>query len=149
MNAWASLPNAAHIDAVLADLKSRPRAWAKAWRQLSDSELEESEAVAARRAEERVAARAIAQASSRAEVLGELESAVRAVDMTDKLCITSNIAAQVVAIDAMRALVAWDDCAYMLNLEVTSLRRLVDCYGVGLPQAALLLPAVIAMSTPA
>jgi hypothetical protein len=29
--AWAHLPNAQHIDAVLADVRKRPEAWAAAW----------------------------------------------------------------------------------------------------------------------
>ena len=153
MNAWASLPNAKRIDAILADLQHRPLAWAKAWRKLVDSELEESEMVASQRADERVSARqaaiAAAEASSRSDVLVEAERAVRGAEMADELGIASNMAAQVVALDAVRALIAWGDCAYMLDLEAASLRHLIASYGVGLPQAVLLLPAVIAASTPA
>ena len=36
MKAWSHLPNAAHIDAILADLRDRPLAWAKAWEPLRD-----------------------------------------------------------------------------------------------------------------
>ena len=153
MRAWESLPNAKHIDAILADLQHRPLAWAKAWRKLVESELEESEMVASQRADERASARqaaiAAAEASSRSDILVKAERAVRVAEMADELGIASNMAAQVVARDAVRALIAWDDCAYMLDLEVASLRRLIASYGVGLPQAALLLPAVIAVSTPA
>ena len=31
MSAWSHLPNAAHIDRVLADVQARPEAWAAAW----------------------------------------------------------------------------------------------------------------------
>lgn len=34
---WADLPNAKHIDRILADLEQRPRAWAAAWRAASNA----------------------------------------------------------------------------------------------------------------
>ena len=152
MRAWESLPNAKHIDAILADLQHRPLAWAKAWRQLVDSELEESEMGTSRRADERASARqaaiAAAEASSRSDILVKAERAVRGAEIADELGIASNMAAQVVALDAVRAIIAWDDCAYMLDLPLDSMRPLAG-YGRALPQAVLLLPAVIAMSAPA
>ena len=35
--AWAHLPNARHIDAVLADVKARPEAWDAAWDAVRDA----------------------------------------------------------------------------------------------------------------
>ena len=35
--AWAHLPNAKHIDAVLADARKRPGAWDAAWRAARDA----------------------------------------------------------------------------------------------------------------
>ena len=118
MSAWSHLPNAAHIDAVLEDARARPGVW-----------------VAASRAAW-VVAWAEARAEARAAAQGAGRSAVR-----DTISWT-------VVRDAMRALIAWDESAALLDLTPDALRTIISsCDGDVKHQAVLLLPAVIARST--
>ena len=95
--AWAHLPNAKHIDAVLADVKARPEAWTTAW----DAA--------------RVTAWDAAWAAAGDAVWG-----------------------------AIRAIIAWDSAADLLDCTPDVLRAMIDlaeppvCH-----QAALLLPYAI------
>ena len=82
--AWAHLPNAQHIDRVLAHLSQHPARWDAAWG-----------------------------------------------------------AARGAAWDAVVALLAWDDCAYLLDQTPDLLRVQINL--IGDRRAVLLLPAVIAM----
>ena len=91
--AWAHLPNAKHINAVLADVKARPEVWKAAWYAARD-------------------------------------------------------AARDAVWNVIRALVAWDLSADLLDLSPDALRTLMD---VAAPpvchQAALLLPWAIVKHT--
>jgi hypothetical protein len=90
---WAHLPNAAHIDRVLANFKENPDEW--------------------------VAARGAAWSAAWG-------------------------AAWDAAWDAIAALIAWDDCAYLLDLPPEALHIIIRMdSGVGKHQAVLLLPASI------
>lgn len=95
--AWANLPNAAHIDRVLADLKARPEAWDAArdaaWGAAWD------------------AARDAAWGTARGTII---------------------------------ALIAWDDCAYLLNFTPDQLKAHIKLTND--PAATLLLPAVTALA---
>ena len=102
--AWAHLPNAAHIDRVLAHLKQHPDRWN--------------------------AARGAARGAAWDAAWGAARGAARG-------------AAWNAAWDVIAALVAWDDCAYLLDQTPDFLRAQINL--VGDHRAILLLPAVIAM----
>ena len=105
--AWAHLPNARHIDRILADLKARPDVWDAAWYAARDAA--------------RDAARAAAWDAARAAAWD---------------------AARDAAWDAARALVAWDDVAYILDLTPDACRMLTEtCTDHHKHAAVLLLPA--------
>ena len=95
--AWAALPNARHIDRVLADLKARPEVWAAA---------------------------------------------------RDAAWATAWAAARDAARDAARALIAWDDVAYILALPPDAVRMLIEtCTDHHKHAAVLLLPACVAFNS--
>ena len=130
MNAWSHLPNAAHIDAVLADAKARPEVWVAAWVAAWDAAW--------------VAAQVAAQDAARDAVWRAARDAV-----WDAVWDAVRDAARVAAQGAMCALIAWDDSAAMLNLTPDALRTIIStCDGDVKHQAVLLLPAAIARSTP-
>ena len=106
--AWAHLPNAKHIDRVLAHLEAHPGKW--------DAARDAAWA----------AARGAAWAAARDVAWG-----------------TAYTAAYTAARGAIAALIAWDNCAHLLELTPDQLRvygRLSDD-----PAAVLLLPAVIVL----
>jgi hypothetical protein len=120
---WSQLPNAAHIDRVLASVKAHPdvwdAAWGQAWGQVWDAALDASLEAALEAAwdESRGAA---------------YDAAWRAVWA----------AALNAARGAIAALIAWDDCAKYLDMPSDKLKvwhALSDD-----PAAILLLPAVMA-----
>ena len=125
--AWAHLPNAKHIDAVLADVNTRPEVWDAAW-------------VAAGKA-----ARSAAGYAARSAALGAAWGAGRSAALD-----AARSAAWSAAWDAIPALIAWDSAADLLDLSAAALRVLID---VAAPpvchQAALLLPwAIVRESQP-
>ena len=106
--AWAHLPNAKHIDWVIASLKANPEMWVAAWRT-------------------RDAARYAAWNAARVAAF-------------DAAWNTAGEAARGAATDAIAALVAYDDCAYMIESEVGEL-KIIAAFGD--QKAVLLLPACI------
>ena len=129
-NAWDHLPNAKHIDRIMQSLKDDPAAWDAAWDAAGAAAgvaawvaVWDAVGVAAMAAA-RDAAWAAAMAAARAA------AGVAAGD-----------AAEVAAEVAARALIAWDDCAYLLDTDPDKVRVLAL---LGQPAAILLLPAVIA-----
>lgn len=98
--AWGHLPNAQHIDRVLAHLKQYPDRWGIAWD----------------------AGRGAAADAAWGAAWGAARGAARG---------------------AIAALVAWDDCAYLLDQTPDFLRAQFNLTGD--PAALLLLPAAIAM----
>lgn len=105
MTAWSHLPNAQHIDRVMASVRAEPEKWSAAL----DASWDASWDAAWRASWD--AARGVARAAARAA-----------------------------ARDALLALVAWDDCAYLLDLPAGAVRRIAS---TGNHAAVLLLPAVI------
>ena len=101
--AWAHLPNAKHIDAVLADVKARPEAWdaarVTAWGAARDA-AQRAAWDAARRA-----ARTAARTAARDAAWG---------------------AARRAAWDALAALIAWDSSADLLDCTPDVLRTMID-----------------------
>ena len=123
MNAWSNLPNAAHIDSILADAMARPEVWGTTWSAAEEDVAQEAAGGAAWNAALH-AARGIAWGA--AWVVAHHE-----------------------AWGAIRALIAWDESAALLDLTPDALRTIIDVAdGDVKHQAVLLLPAVIARSTP-
>ena len=130
--AWAHLPNAKHIDAVLADVKARPEAWdaaqraawgaardaawGAAWGAVQDAAWDE--------------ARDVAWTAAWTAAWGAVQDAARDA-----------------AWGAIAALVTWDSSADLLDCTPDVLRAMIDlaeppvCH-----QAALLLPYAIVRS---
>jgi hypothetical protein len=120
MNAWSHLPNAVHIDRVLASVKSNPlewdqvwpevwdKAWGSAWDQMALARQEKLQAW--RQAKDRAMYKAWdhARAQARGVIL---------------------------------ALVAYDDCAKYLNLPIDQLEMLYHL--TNHPACLLLQPAVL------
>ena len=103
--AWAHLPNAKHIDWVIASAKAHPEKWTAAY----------------------TAARAAARNTA-------YDAA------SDAAWYATRTAAWYAADNAIVALVAYDDCAYMIESEVDEIKILAK---LGDQKAMLLLPACI------
>jgi len=122
---WAHLPNAKHIDWVLASLNTHPEKWDAAFDAARD---------AAREAARNAAFDAARDAANNAAWFAAREAAYNAVwDAAWNAARTS-------AYDAIVALVAYDDCAYMIESEVDEIKILAK---LGDQRAILLLPACI------
>ena len=131
--AWAHLPNAKHIDAVLADVKARPEAWAAArdavWGAVWGAALGVVWEAA------RDAAWDAVQDATRDAARAAVRDAARS-------------AAWAVMGDCVAALIAWDDSADLLECTPDVLRAMIDlaeppvCH-----QAVLLLPYAIVRSS--
>ena len=118
--AWAHLPNATHIDRVLAHLKQHPDRWEAA----------------------RGAARGAAWGAARGAALDAAWEATRGAAL-DAAWGAALDAVWGVARGAVVALIAWDDCAYLLDQTPELLQAQINL--VGDRRAVLLLPAVVAM----
>ena len=117
--AWSQLPNAVHIDRVLASIKSHPESWIASFN--------------ADRNTARMLARLASDDKGRGEAWysawGASKSAARSV-------------AGDAAWNSIAALVAWDDCSQYLSMPSDQLK--VWAILSEKPAAILLLPAVIA-----
>jgi hypothetical protein len=123
MTKWSHLPNARHIDRVLSSVRSNPHRWGASWGEEWDAAWGASwgaaygaawgEAYGAAWGAERGAAYDAARDAERGSARG-----------------------------AMYALIAWDDCAYLLDLPPDDVRLIATA---GNHAAALLLPAAIAL----
>ena len=124
MSEWSHLPNAPHIDRVLEHVRDYPEKWTTA----------------------RDAAGAAAWAAARDAVRHVAWGAARAAAWYAARDAAWN-AAWGAARDALAALVAWDDCAYMLDLPPDALQMLIETGDeTTRHQAVLLLPAATALS---
>ena len=130
MNAWSHLPNAAHIDSIIEDAKARPRIWATA------------------SGDKRGVVWVIAWDT--AWIVARSLARVTAWDAVQRVALTATRGiARDAAWGAMNALIAWDESAALLDLTPDALRTIIDVAdGDVKHQAVLLLPAVIARSTP-
>jgi len=122
-NAWAHLPNAAHIDRVLAHLSANPEKWAAVW--------------GAARGAGRDAAWDAARDAVRGAAWDAVRDAVRAAAWD-----TARDASRYAAWDACVALVAWDEVGDLLDQSPEVLKFLAE---EGVHAAVLLYPAVLAM----
>ena len=127
--AWAHLPNAAHVDRILASLAAHPKKWDTA----------QTGAHYASRGAARTAARTAARAEAWA--VGRTAAWIAAWIATRG---ATWDAARESARTAITALIAWDDCAYMLELPEDALKLL---RAVDNEQALLLSAAKILKET--
>ena len=118
-SAWDHLPNAAHIDRVLEAAKENHYLWEATWK--------------ATRAPLQITRDREAAAASSAECV-----IVDNQERYDAWTAAWNVAQDVLAWDALLALCAYDDCAYMLDSDPGELAILAV---FGNPGAILLLPA--------
>ena len=140
--AWAHLPNARHIDAVLADVRKRPEAWTTARSAVQDVRKRPEAWTTARSAVQDAvqgaawyAARDAAWDAAQGAAWDEARDAARG-------------AVRDAVWDAIRAIIAWDSSADLLDCTPDVLRTMIDlaeppvCH-----QAALLLPYAIVRSS--
>jgi len=132
MSAWAHLPNAVHIDRIIADAQAYPEAWSAAWLAAWSAAWDAawSAARAAARDAAWLAARDAAWHAAR-------DAAWHAASDAERL------AAWHAASDAVSALIAWDGCAHLLDTDPEQVRVLAL---LGHPPAVLLLPTAIALN---
>ena len=138
--AWAHLPNAEHIDRILASLKANPQQWTDAWNKIYPAGT-----TAAGEAARAAGFGVVWEAARRTAWYAAMEAARGAAP--DAVRYAAWGAAHEAARDAVRyaisALIAYDDCAYMLESEVGELRILA---ALGDQKAILLVPACLAFS---
>lgn len=135
MSAWGHLPNARHIDWVIMSVEKYPHQWDAAWYVVCNST--------------RYAARDAARDAARNATRNATRDATRdAAFDTKRWAIATIIGKAVhriargVAMDAIRALIAYDDCAHLLDMPSEQLKTWALL--TEQPAAVLLLPAVIA-----
>ena len=139
--AWAYLPNAKHIDAVLADARKRPGAWDAAWGAGRDAAQRAAWGAAwgAGRDAAQRAAWGTAWDAARTAAWGAGRDAAQRAAWG-----AARRAARTAAWGAIAALIAWDSTADLLECTPDVLRTMIDlaeppvCH-----QAALLLPYAI------
>jgi hypothetical protein len=131
MSAWSHLPNAAHIDRVIASLKGHQEIWVASWRASHDAVGDAAWCAA------HYAARDEAYDAAWDAAYDAAQDAV--CDMTPY---AARSAAFDAAYDAILALFAYDDCDQYLNMPSEELQAwtLMTEHSA----AVLLLPAVIA-----
>ena len=127
---WSHLPNAAYIDAMLASLKANPDEWGAAWGAAYN---------AAWGAAWNAARDAALDAAWNAVLDAALDAAWGAA--RDAAWDAAWVAARVAAYNANAALIAYDDCAHMLDSDPDDLRILSK---LGSNAATLMIPASIA-----
>ena len=154
MMPWGHLPNAKHIDRVLANLRVHPEEWGAAWYAVRGAAWDAARSAtwdAARSAAWGAARGAVGDAVGDAvwdtawDAVGDAAGGAAGDAVWDAARSATWNAARNAAEDAVCALVAYDDCAYLLDLSPDVVRAhyaLTDE-----PAALLLLPAVIALST--
>ena len=120
MTEWSYLPNARHIDRVLASLKKHPHAWAAAWDASRDTP--------------RGPAWGAAVDAARSPAWGAA---------MDAAWDTARGPARSAAADAVGALIAWDDCEVYLSTPLEAFPLLISTTNHA---AVLLYPAAIVFS---
>jgi hypothetical protein len=138
-NTWDYLPNAKHIDAILASFKAHPKEWSAARYAARDAAWDAARDAAwsAACSAAYYAARDAAYYAARDEVRDAAWS-VAYYAARDAAYYAACDAASSAAWDAILALIAYDDCAYMLDSDPGELEILAK---LGDERAILLLPA--------
>jgi hypothetical protein len=103
--AWSDLPNAKYIDLVIASMKKNPAVWSAAWAAAKDTAWDAAWAVA--RDAARNAARNAAWYAARNAAWDAARNAARGA-----------------ARGAILALIAWDDCGYLLEEKPENVKML-------------------------
>ena len=139
--AWAHLPNAKHIDAVLADVKARPEAWTTARGAAWDAAWDAAWAAAWDEARDAAGDAAWGAAWDEArDAAGDAAWGAARGAVRDAAWAAAGDAVW----GAIRAIIAWDSAADLLECTPDVLRAMIDlaeppvCH-----QAALLLPYAI------
>ena len=147
MSAWSHLPNAAHIDRVIASVKQHPKIWGAAWDAARTTALGSAwdavwgEASDAIDDAARSAAWNPARKTARKAVWDEELNVTRSAVWTADRIVALNKPVYSIW-DAIRALTAYDDCEQYLNMTSEELK--VWALLSERPAAVLLLSAVIA-----
>ena len=139
MSAWSHLPNAAHIDRVIASVEEHPEAWSHAYTADWDSAL----GVALDLAWEFARSSLSARDSLVWDAAWESSRNAAWVAVWDAGCDVFRDAAWKSAGSAILALIAYDDCAKYLSMSSDQLR--VWAILSENPAATLLFPAVVAL----
>ena len=141
MQNWDHLPNALQIERILSDVKSRPGVWAVVHKRYANRWLEaHRDAATAAYTYERSS-----EARHAHTIALELANALVSPDDSDDVWLAIQSATRA----ALVTLIAWDASADLLTLSPDALRTIIaTCDGDVKHQAVLLLPAVIALSTP-
>ena len=137
MNEWSYLPNAAHIDRILADLKANPDRWIAVVNSATYPDAYD----AARTAIYTAAALAAWTAALAAWTAARTAAWNAARDAAWRAA--SAAFAYDAARTAILALIAYDDCAYLLNEKPEDVHMFAL---LGQPAAILLYPACLALS---
>jgi hypothetical protein len=150
MNAWDHLPNAQHIDWVLATVKQHPKIWVKALEAAWDAAKGATRAATQAAAYD--AARNAISGAARGAARGAAWNAIRGAArlargaawdaIRDAVWDAAGGAAWDAARDAIIALIAYDDCAHLLDMSSEQLKTWAVLSEQ--PAAVLLLSAVIA-----
>ena len=141
MTAWSELPNAAHIDRIIASVKAHPKIWGATWDATWGAAWNAAGDAAWNAA---YAARNAAYAARNAAWDAARNAAWKAAgDAAWKAVGDAVVDAAWKAVgDAALALIAYDDCAHYLNMSPEQLKAWAILSEK--PAAALLLYAVIA-----
>jgi len=138
--AWEHLPNAKHIDRILADLKKNPNRWSAAW--TAEWTAEWNAAMTAARNAAWSAERYAAWDAARTAAWGSARYAAGDAARYSAWTAARGDARGAAASGAILALITYDDCAYLLDEKPEHVQML----GLLGNQAALLLyPACVAM----
>jgi hypothetical protein len=129
--AWADLPNAKYIDLVIASLKKNPAVWGAAWDAARTAVWTAAWDAA------RTAARAAARAAARTAAWYAARTAA-----WDAAWGAAWYAARTAAWGAVLALIAWDDCGYLLEENPEDVKMLAL---LGNQAAVLLYTACLAL----
>ena len=135
--AWAHLPNAKHIDWFLSSVKANTNKWDAAWDAAWDATRD-----AARTAAYNAAWTEAWNAARTAARTAAYNAAWNAVWVAANNA--ANNAAYYGASGAIIALIAYDDCGYMIESEIDEIRILAK---LGDQKAILLLPACIVLNS--
>jgi hypothetical protein len=134
---WDHLPNILQIKEILAAVKARPDSWTAARATAPTAAIE---AIAA--------ARAIGPTRELNKV-HDMAGAMASAGVSEHAPDSGWLNVYMTIRAALHALIAWDSSADLLALTPDALRTIIDtCDGDVKHQAVLLLPAVIALSTP-
>ena len=137
MNTWDNLPNAKHIDRVLEAFKKNPASWVAAW---DEAAADVAAWNAAWHTAGYAAWHAVSEAVSDAASDAARNAVWHAVRHAARHVEAARHAARHAAKGAVLALVAYDDCAYLLDMPSDQVKILAS---LGMPAAVLLYPACL------